>query len=144
MKHLLLLSLLLAGCTLGPDYKRPELPSPEAYRIEYPKAAEVANQKWWELFGDPVLNQLVEDGLRQNLDIKAAAARVDRFLGALSTTRSQLFPQFGYGADASYNRASRVGQPPLLPGEDNTYSLYQGSSGGWPTRLARLELASPP
>jgi outer membrane protein, multidrug efflux system len=128
----LLTMCILSGCTLGPDYKRPELQSPEAYRIEYPKAAEVANQKWWELFGDPVLNQLVEEGLRTNLDIKAAAARVDRLLGALSTTRSQLFPQFGYGGEASYNRASRVAQPPLLPGDDNTYALYQGSlSASW-------------
>ena len=132
MTPFLLAVCLLSACTLGPDYKRPEIASPEAYRIEYPKAAEVANQKWWELFGDPVLNQLVEDALRNNLDVKAAAARVDRFLGALSTTRSQLFPQFGYGGEASYNRASRVAQPPLLPGDDNTYSLYQGSlSASW-------------
>jgi len=118
---------LLAGCTVGPDYERPPVESPPEYRMDYPRAAEVANTKWWEQFGDPALNQLIEEALRGNLDVKAAAANVDRFLGALRTTRSQFFPQFGYGADASYNRASRVAQFPLAPGDDNTYSLYQGS-----------------
>src|SRR5262249_605248 len=101
--------------------------SPAAYRIEYPKAADVANTKWWEQFGDPALNQLVEEALRGNLDLKQAAARVERFLGALRTTRSQFFPQIGYGADASRNRASTVGQPALPPGTDPNYSLYQAS-----------------
>jgi multidrug efflux system outer membrane protein len=112
---------------MGPDYSRPAVESPAAYRIDYPKAADVANTKWWEQFGDPALNQLVEDALRGSLDVKQAAARVERFLGALRTTRSQFFPQFGYGADVSRNRASTVGQPPLGPGVDPNYSLYQAS-----------------
>ncbi|HWJ02018.1 MAG TPA: efflux transporter outer membrane subunit [Burkholderiales bacterium] len=121
------LCVLLCGCALGPDYSRPQIESPAAYRIDYPKAADVANTKWWEQFGDPALNQLVEDALRGNLDVKQAAARVERFLGALRTTRSQFFPQFGYGGDVSRNRASTVGQPPLGPGVDPNYSLYQAS-----------------
>src|SRR5262245_30143971 len=100
---------LLSACAVGPDYKRPEIESPKDWRIDYPKAAEVANTRWWEQFGDTALNQLVEDALQSNLDIQAAAARVDRFLGALSTTRSQFFPQFGYAGGASRNRASTVG-----------------------------------
>jgi multidrug efflux system outer membrane protein len=119
--------VVLSGCAVGPDYSRPPIDSPPAYRIEYPGAAELANTKWWEQFGDPALDQLVEDALRGNLDVKQAAARVDRFLGALRTTRSQFFPQFGYGFDASRNRASQVGQIPLGPGADPNYSLYQGS-----------------
>ena len=54
-----LVAAALAGCTVGPDYVRPVVNSPAAWRIEYPKAAEVANTKWWEQFGDPVLNQLI-------------------------------------------------------------------------------------
>ena len=67
--------------------------------------------------------------MRENLDIQIAAARVDQFIGALTSTRSQLFPQIGYGADASRVRASAVGQPPLPPGADPYFSLYQGSLG---------------
>jgi multidrug efflux system outer membrane protein len=126
------LFLFLAGCTVGPDYTRPAIDSPAEYRVDYPKAAEVANTLWWEQFGDAALNQLIEEALHGNLDIQGAAANVERFLGALRTTRSQFFPQIGYGFDASYNRVSRIGQPPLAADADRTYSLYQGSlSADW-------------
>jgi outer membrane protein, multidrug efflux system len=118
---------LLSACAVGPDYKRPEIKAPEEWRIDYPKAAEVANTKWWEQFGDSALNQLIEEALQNNLDIQAAAARVDRFLGALTTTRSQFFPQFGYAGGASRNRASQVGPTPLAPGTNTDYSLYQAN-----------------
>jgi len=131
-RALIVVAALLSGCTLGPDYFRPLFDSPAKYRVDYPQAAEVANAKWWEQFGDPVLNQLVEDALRGNLEIRAAAARVERFLGLLQTTRSQFFPQIGYSYDASPNRASQVGQPPLGPNASTNYNLYQGALGaGW-------------
>jgi multidrug efflux system outer membrane protein len=117
----------VAGCTVGPDYVRPTIDSPTAWRIDYPKAAEVANTKWWEQFGDPVLNGLIESALRENRDIRIAAARVDQFLGALMSTQSQSLPQLGYGADGSRTRASRVSQPPLPPGADPYFALYQGA-----------------
>jgi multidrug efflux system outer membrane protein len=124
-----LIATAAAGCTLGPDYVRPTVETPDAWRIDYPKAAEVANTKWWEQFGDPVLSDLIERALRENRDVRAAAARVDQFLGALQSTRSQLYPQIGYGADASRNRASRVGQPPIPAGGDPYFSLYSASLG---------------
>jgi len=124
-----LLAAGLAGCTVGPNYLRPEMESPAAWRIDYPKAADVANIKWWEQFGDPVLNGLVETALRDNRDLRIAAARVDQFIGALTATGSQLYPQIGYGADASRARASAVGVPPLPPGANPYFSLYQVSLG---------------
>jgi multidrug efflux system outer membrane protein len=124
-----LLAAVLCACTVGPDYQRPTTEVPQKWRIDYPSAANVANTKWWGEFGDPVLNQLIEEALRENRDVRAAAARVDQFIGALSTTRSQFYPQIGYSLDASRNRASRVGQPPLAPGADPYYTLYQGALG---------------
>ncbi len=124
-----LVAAAVAGCTVGPDYVRPVVDAPAAWRIDYPKAAEVANTKWWEQFGDPVLNGLIETALRENRDIRIAAARVDQFVGALVSTRSQSLPQLGYGADASRAQASRVGQPPIPPGVDNQFTLYQASLG---------------
>jgi len=103
--------------------------APAAWRIDYPKAADVANLKWWEQFGDPVLNELVETALRNNRDLVIAAARVDQFIGALTATGSQLYPQIGYGADASRARASAVGQPPLPAGANPYFSLYSVSLG---------------
>ena len=126
----------LAGCTVGPNYVRPTVETPPAWRIDYPKAAAVANLKWWEQFGDPVLNDLIETALRDNRDLRVAAARVDQFIGALTATGSQLYPQIGYGVDATRARASQVGMPPLPPTLDPYFSLYNLSLGAsWQTDL---------
>lgn len=144
---IVLLAVAIAGCTVGPDYTKPEVASPERWRIDYPAAVDVANTAWWEQFGDPVLNELVDSALRENLDVRVAAARVDQFVGALTATRSQLYPQFGYSADAGRARASRVGQPPLPPGADPYFSLYEGAVGAsWQIdlfgRVSRLSEAA--
>lgn len=124
------LSFSAAACTVvGPDYERPQVAMPDAWRVDYPQAAELANTRWWERFGDPALNDLIDTALRENRDLRAAAARVDRFIGALRTTRAQFYPQVGYGLDASRNRASEVGPTPLPAGTDPWYSLYQGALG---------------
>ena len=124
-----LVAFAAAGCTVGPDYARPAVDTPAAWRIDYPKAAEVANTRWWEQFGDPVLNDLIESALRENRDVRIAAARVDQFAGALVATRSQLYPQIGYGADASRFRSSRLGVPPVPEPADPYFTLYQASLG---------------
>jgi multidrug efflux system outer membrane protein len=64
----ILAALALTGCTVGPDWQQPKTEAPPAWRIDYAQAAELANAKWWEAFGDPVLNKLVEDALRENRD----------------------------------------------------------------------------
>ncbi len=123
---------LASACTVGPDYSRPDISSPDKWRIDYPQAADVANTRWWEQFGDPALNQLIDTALRNNQDLFIAAARVDQFVGQLAVVRSQFYPQIGYSANASRNRASEVGQPPLAPGADPYYTLYQGAlSAQW-------------
>ena len=62
----------LSACTVGPNYVRPTVDTPPAWRIDYPKAADVANLKWWEQFGDPVLDDLIETALRDNRDLHVA------------------------------------------------------------------------
>ncbi|HET9736269.1 MAG TPA: efflux transporter outer membrane subunit [Burkholderiales bacterium] len=122
----------LAGCTVGPDYEQPVVAMPERWRIEGQQAVDIANPRWWEQFGDPALDRLIVAALRDNQDLLIAAARVDQFIGQLTATRSRFYPQIGYSADASSNRSSRVGQPPLAPGADPYYSLYQGAiSADW-------------
>jgi outer membrane protein TolC len=118
----------LASCMVGPDYERPTIDTPTDWRIEYPEAADVANLKWWEPFGDPELNALVDTALRENRDLRIAAARVDQFIGALATTRAHLYPQIGYGADASRTQITEAG--PSGPAPSSPYfSLYQASLG---------------
>ncbi len=123
---------LVSGCTVGPDYSRPSTESPDKWRIDYPAAADVANTRWWEQFNDPALNQLIDTALRENRDLLIAAARVDQFVGQLAVVRSQFYPQIGYSADVSRNRASRLGNPPIPSPADPYYTLYQGAlSAQW-------------
>ncbi len=120
MRRLLLLGLLSA-CTVGPDWQQPKGDAPPGWRIEYAQAAELANARWWQAFGDPVLDQLVQEGLQQNRDLVQAAARVEQFLGALRTTRSQFYPQVGYVGEASRNRTP-----------ERSFTSYDASlSAGW-------------
>jgi multidrug efflux system outer membrane protein len=125
----LCIAAALAGCAVGPDYVRPDIAGPDAWRVDFPKAAGVANLAWWDQFEDPVLSELVEKALKSNPDLRVAAARVDQFVGALTATGSQLYPQIGYGTDATRVRASAVGQPPLPPGANPYFSLYNVSMG---------------
>ena len=123
----LMLGAWLSACTIiGPNYERPKIETPAAWRIDYGDAAEVANTKWWEQFGDPSLNALIEEALRANPDLRAAAARVDQFIGALTTARSQYYPQVGYSFEASRNRETQRGFPGL-GGIDPYFNLYQGA-----------------
>ncbi len=101
-----LVAAAIAGCTVGPDYQRPEVVMPDNWRVDYEAAAEAINARWWERFEDPILTELIETALRENQDIRIAAARVEQFLGALRTTRSQFYPQVDYSGGVSRNRAS--------------------------------------
>jgi len=127
---LLVLAAAVAGCTVvGPNYERPTVDSPPAWRIDYAQSADVANTLWWRQFDDPVLDGLIEQALRDNRDLRIAAARIDQFIGQLGSTRAQFYPQVGYGADASRNRASEATLP---PGSDLYSSLYSGAlSASW-------------
>ena len=123
----LLAGIALTSCTVGPDYVRPTVDVPAAWRIDYPKASEVANTRWWKQFGDPALDDLIDATLHENRDIRIAAARVDQFAGGLQATRSQLYPQVGYGADTTRTRQSRVGPTPIPDPFSNYFTIYQGS-----------------
>lgn len=93
----LLAIALLPGCTLGPDYKRPEVKLPD-YVIPQKEAAEIANLHWWALPGDPELIRLIRSALASNLTLKAAAARVEVAQAGVTVVQSGLFPHADYGS----------------------------------------------
>ena len=131
------LAALLSSCTVGPDYRRPPVETPPAYRFSQATAQAVADTGWWQGFDDPVLSSLVDEALRNNLDVQIAAARVDAFLGAYVTTRSALFPQVAispaFPVQAARQRGSRISTPQVVPGSVSTeYSTYQaGLTASW-------------
>jgi outer membrane protein, multidrug efflux system len=92
------LGLFLAGCTVGPNYKRPNTDAPAAYRGLTPEEAASATmqslgeQKWWEVFQDEQLQKLIRTALQQNYDARIAATRVLEAQARLGITRAAQFP----------------------------------------------------
>jgi multidrug efflux system outer membrane protein len=119
-------AVLLAGCTLGPDYRRPPVDAPGAFRFEIRDANALANTAWWQQFNDPMLNQLIGIALAENKDIKIAAARIDQFLGQYVSTRSVLFPQVGAELNAQRQRVPGV-QRALIPGAGSVIDSYDAA-----------------
>jgi multidrug efflux system outer membrane protein len=100
------LFFILFGCTVGPNYRRPAVETPPSWRFEEKEARSAVNIAWWEQFGDPVLNGLIQDALRENKEVRIAAARVEEFMGRYGATRAALFPQLTAGASAGRSRVS--------------------------------------
>lgn len=102
---IVLLSALLAGCTVGPNYHRPKVPLPPVYRGARPApppkitSASLGNEEWWQVFRDPALQQLIHTVLNQNYDVRIAAARVLQAQALLGITRSNQFPVLHAGAN---------------------------------------------
>ncbi len=98
LARVLILPLLLTGCALGPQYKRPEFHPPATYYTEQQaQQNSVADLGWWELFKDPVLQNLIRDAFSNNYDLKLAVSRVEEERALLGVTHSQYFPQVDYG-----------------------------------------------
>jgi multidrug efflux system outer membrane protein len=120
-----LLALTLFGCAVGPNYQRPSVGSPPSWRFEEKEAREVANTAWWEQFEDPVLNDLIQTALKEDKDVKIAAARVEEFMGRHVTTCAALFPQVGTGASAGRSRSTEKGPAPFSSAVENPADSYQ-------------------
>ncbi|WP_313954013.1 efflux transporter outer membrane subunit [Accumulibacter sp.] len=115
-----LLALLASGCMIGPDYLRPQVETPPAWRLTEQTANDLANTPWWKQFDDPVLDELVTTALRNNHDLLIASARIEEFAGRYGIVRAELFPQVGASYEASRQRST-------LPGASSpsTYNSYQ-------------------
>ena len=103
------LLVLVAGCVQGPDYVKPPVEVPSAYRLgdQRPGSDELAAEvSWWNTFGDAHLDELVGEALANNRDLMIASARVDEYAAILEGTQSQAYPHIGYGLSANRSRAS--------------------------------------
>ncbi|PYT25397.1 MAG: transporter [Acidobacteria bacterium] len=125
----LLAACLLTGCAVGPDYHRPTVQTPSTFRAPTPQptpeAASLADLKWWEVFKDEKLQELIRTSLVENYDLRDAVARVEAARANLGITRSDQFPNAEVGGSLTTTRLSRNGQLPLpvsfVPSQNRTF-----------------------
>lgn len=115
--------LLLTGCTLGPDYLRPKILVPDNHRgvVGAAAAESLADLPWWELFKDPVLQELTRESLQNNFDLRIAVGRVEEARALIGISRSFLYPQINLSGGGSVQQVSRASEPPQSFGADRTY-----------------------
>jgi NodT family efflux transporter outer membrane factor (OMF) lipoprotein len=126
---LALAAMWSAGCTVGPNYSRPTVAIPQNFRapeaLPAPQAASFANLKWFEIFKDEKLQELIRTGLAQNYDLRDAVAHVEAARASLGITRSNQYPNFGASGAIEFNRLSRDGATPvpaaLLPHQNRNF-----------------------
>jgi len=129
---ILLAVVLLAGCAVGPDYKRPAVDVPQSFRFEEKEAKDLANTAWWQQFNDSVLNDLIRIALQENKDVKVAAARIEQFVGQYVTTRAAFFPQIGAGASGGMQRFPENGFTTFSSNVKNPNDVWQVFlNGNW-------------
>lgn len=124
---LLLGASALTACAAGPDYRPPATPTTAAAPFIGATGAAVSTaavqDRWWTLYGDPLLDTLVGDALAANTDIRVAVARIERARASLRGAKSDRLPQTSLGASGTYNRTSAAQS---LPGIDRENWVLDG------------------
>ena len=120
---------VLIGCAVGPNYSRPAAQTPQTFRSPAPQlapeTASLADLKWWEVFNDEKLQDLVRTALTENYDLRDAVTRVEAARANLGNTRSQQFPNLDASGNLTTTRLSRNGSLPLpaafVPSQNRTF-----------------------
>jgi multidrug efflux system outer membrane protein len=108
-----LVVVLTVGCAVGPNYKRPSANVPGIFRGVTPEEAgqpaveSLGDQKWWEVFQDQQLQDLVHAALLQNYDVRIAATRILQAQAQLGITRADQLPAISAGGQAISQRSPR-------------------------------------
>lgn len=102
----LVLAILPVGCLVGPKYSKPEVQEAEKYRnttASVDTSASVTNVKWFDIFNDDVLKDLINKGIENNYDLKIAINRLDKVKAELGYSKADLFPSFYYSGAVNTN-----------------------------------------
>lgn len=141
------LAVFLQGCMLGEDYRRPEIETPQQFRYSAStdKAITTAatplqpssRVEWWKQFGDPVLDELMENALTNNLDLVIAAARLKEYEATQTIATAPLWPQLGVNVAEAREK---------LPGGPSTKGYQAAFALSWEIdfwgRIRRLSEAA--
>jgi multidrug efflux system outer membrane protein len=122
---------LAGGCAVGPNYSRPEMPQPPAYRFfeGEEQAQSIADTPWWEIAKDPQLQALIREAIANNLDLRTATARVAEARAQYGIAKSFLYPEVNFAGGYSAEQGSRLAEPPQGTAAKKT---HQNWSAGFP------------
>ena len=116
-----IVSVLCAGCTVGPDYSRPPIVSPQQFRFDEAaaQAESLADAPWFQVFDDPTLQELIKESIAKNLDLRMAVARVEEARARAGIAKSYFYPQVDGVASYGARRTSSVrGTPGTDEGDE--------------------------
>ena len=139
---LALVTVALASCTVGPDYRKPDLPLAASFHNASPATPEPALdlQTWWSSFDDPLLSRAVSRALAQNLDLAQASARLSQSRALAKAAGAALYPRAELQGSAQNVEQSllspfgAVGRN--VPGFERGYDLYDvGATASWEVDL---------
>lgn len=118
-------AMVMAGCTVGPEYSKPDVAVPSTFRAQITpaEAASFADLPWWSVFHDTVLQSLITEALANNYDLQIAVARIEQARAKVEEVESQSKPQVGYGATAT-------GEKVVVPARNSLNSVTYGSFVG--------------
>src|SRR3989454_6582653 len=119
----------LAGCTVGPDYKRPEVLTPADWRDGAEGRDSLGDLGWWELFKDPTLHELISAAVVANRDLQVAVARGLDSRAQLGVARAAQFPQVKASGSYEDTRPFSKNSPMLRGGETFTADDWQARLG---------------
>ncbi len=112
---LFVLALVLAGCAVGPDYVRPTLTVPTAWRDQQATDSSIAGRPYAELYGDAVLQDMIRAALDSNLDLRVALARIKEATAQLTFSKADLYPALGLQGSGGAFELSRNRYPGFSP-----------------------------
>ncbi len=122
----------LVACNLGPHYKRPDIPPPQAWRDTPGSEQGWPSSDWWRGFNSPTLNELMDQARVANDDLGAAIARIQQADAQARIAGAPLLPSFGLDADGNRQRARQTILTPagtLAGGSHNLQHVYHGVDG---------------
>jgi multidrug efflux system outer membrane protein len=115
--------VFMAGCAIGPNYKRPAVDAPGSFRFAAsPSTNSFGDLPWWEVFKDPILLELITTAVANNYDLRQAVARVEQARNLAVAARAPLFPQVGYGGNVGRGRNALFNTPAGLNGATESYA----------------------
>lgn len=126
--------ILVSGCLLGPDYERPEVVEPATFRGAEGStdAQSIADASWSTVTNDPVLKELIQTAIANNLDLRVATARVTEARARYGIVHSFIYPEVGVAGGYSSEQYSQRADPPQQGGEGRSYQNWDvGVQASW-------------